>query len=223
VDYDQKCAQRLTDLLVKNPRSPDAGVWMNDLLSEFQRGYPLLNLRPLLLHEDPDVAAGGAWIASELGAQGRPLLDIVSRLLQHSDRRVRFNALDCVLLWTDTARGPELCEAVRLLDDSDPAVRWKAMDFLSRASEDQLQAALADLRRERPQSGHNPALAWLLTAGKDPQQVITSLSSPDPLLRKYGAVAAARLPGDRRKPLSLAAASQDPDVKRFAESSMRLG
>src|SRR5947207_14485923 len=88
-NYNEERAEELTQCLLENPRSPQVGVFTNDLLREFHRGYPLENLRPFLLSQNHDVATIGAWIASELGEKGIASLNDGFYLLGHPERQVR--------------------------------------------------------------------------------------------------------------------------------------
>jgi hypothetical protein len=193
----------------------------NDLLREYHRGYPVENLRPLLFSDDQDVVTTGVSIASELGAKGSPLLGDISRLIGHPQKRVRFDAIDCLLVWAGPSNKTELASAISLLDDPEAGVRWKVMDFLSRATLEQLEAALSSLEVSEPNSVNVRGLRWLIGShASDPQDVKTVLQSQDEALRKYGVVAARRMSKSSREPLLYAASLNDPDVKRFAESSM---
>jgi len=69
--------------LTSNPETADDGLLVNELLEQFHDGAPLEYLRPLLLSPDPQLASSGAWIASELGVQGKCLLDVMANLLGH--------------------------------------------------------------------------------------------------------------------------------------------
>lgn len=171
---------------------------------------------------DPQLASSGVWIASELGVQGKPLLEVVASLLGHPDKRVRFWSIDCILLWAGTLNGRELATTVRLLGDPEKAVRWKAMDSLSRASAQQLTSALTWLLKEEPESTDVHGLQWLLNAGNDAAAIEVLLVSPQPKMRKYAAAAAARVAAKNQHPLSIASASQDPDVAEFAAERTRL-
>src|SRR6266850_734193 len=101
------------------------GVIANDLLSEFQEGYPLENLLQLLTSHEEAVAVSGMWIASELGAKARPLFTEIIERLSHPSSDVRFFALDCLV----SCAGPDDKDAVNrgldLIDDPDPTVVWK--------------------------------------------------------------------------------------------------
>jgi hypothetical protein len=221
MSYDKDRAERLTKRILEHSNAPEIGVVANDLLGEYHRGYPLENLRPLLSHENASVVRAGAFIASELGLKGRPLLGDISHLLRHTDPRVRSDVIDCVLLWAGRSNATELASAVGLLGDPHPGVRWKAMEFLSRASLEQLEAALSSLEASEPNSVNVRGLRWLIGShASDPQDVRTVLQSQDEALRKYGVVAARRMSKSSKEPLLYAASLNDPDVKHFAESSM---
>jgi hypothetical protein len=222
-NYNKQRAEELTERLAADPRAPLAGVWMNDLLAEFHRGYPLENLRPLLLSDNTEVVKAGAWIASELGEKGKPLLNDVSPLLQHPDSRVRFSVIDCILLWADPSKGPELASVVDLIDDPESRVRWKVMEFLSRATREQLAAALSYLERTNPQSKNIRGLRLLLGSGaQNPKEATAALHDQDELMRKHGAVLARRLVEIDKDPLLYAASIDDLDVKDFADTSISL-
>ena len=222
-NYNQDRAEELTERLVADPRSSLAGVLMNDLLAEFHRGYPLENLRPLLLNDNTELVKAGAWIASELGEKGKPLLNDVSPLLQHPDSKVRFSAIDCILLWADPSKGPELASVVKLVEDPESRVRWKVMDFLSHATREQLSAALSYLEATNPRSKNIRGLRLLLGSDADnPREATVALQDQDGLMRKYGVVLARRVAEINRDPLLYAASIDDPDVKDFADTSISL-
>jgi hypothetical protein len=222
-NYNKQRAEELTERLVTDPRSSRAGVWMNDLLAEFHRGYPLENLRPLLLNDNAEVAKAGVWIASELGEKGKPLLTDVSPLLQHPDSKVRFSAIDCILLWADPSKGPELAAVVNLIEDPESRVRWKVMDFLSRATREQLVAALSYFEATNSRSKNIRGLRLLLDPGAaNPNGATTALHDQDDVMRKYGVVLARRVAEINRDPLLYAASIDDLDVKDFADTSISL-
>lgn len=221
--FNSKRAHDLLERLTQNPVSPKAGAIMSDALDEFHRGYPLEHLRPLLCSTNDDLVVAGAWIASELGVKGKPLLGDVLPLLGHRSRGARFWTIDCVLLWAGPSDGRALASAVRLVDDVDQGVRWNAMDFLSRASVGQLHAALAYLESSEPPSPNIAPLRWLLGGeSSDPEKVLSALRSEDRLLRKYGVVAAVKMSSGNPRPLFAASSNEDPDVAKFAQSGIQL-
>ena len=221
--FNKDRADNLVELITRTPGSSQIDVLSNDLVKEFYRGYPLTNLRPLLRSPDPALVAAGVWIASELGEKGRPLLNDVSALLRHPEKDVRFDAINCLLVWATPSNTAELASVIKLVDDPERSVRWKAMDFLARASEEQLRAGLSDLQVNEPECTQVRGLEWILSPqALDPEAVMAALQNQDDVLRKYGAVAARRLSKDNRAPLLYAASVDDPDVKNFAAAGIKL-
>ncbi len=154
---------------------------------------------------------------------GKPLLDDISRLLTHPESKIRFLAIDCLLLWADPSKGAELASVVRLIGDPELRVRWKVMDFLSRATTGQLSGALSYLSAMGPQTSDISGLQLLLRSDADAVgQATRALQDQDGVLRKYGVVLARRIAEVNRGPLLLAVSNSDPDVKDFAESSISL-
>jgi hypothetical protein len=223
MNYDQEQAKELTKRIMANPNSANANFLENDLLKQFHRGYPLENLRPLLHDQGQDIVGLGAWIASELGEMGRPLIDDIAPLLNHHAKKARFFAIDCILLWAGPSKKLELASAAKLVNDPEPAVRWKAMDFLSRATREQLLAALSHMETTEPTSANATGLRWLLGPEATYQKtVIEALQLKNDVLRKYAGVAAARISKNQKDALKFAASVDDLDVKSFAESSLAL-
>jgi hypothetical protein len=216
-------ARLLESILAEpDPNSRRVGVLANKLLAEYHRGYPINNLRLLLRSRDERLVNTGVWIASELGEKGKALLDDVSPLLAHPHKRTRFFAIDCILLWAGPSNKSDLASVIALMDDPEPAVRWKAMDFLSRASGQQLQAALSHLKVKYPGPSLIRGLQWLLSSDAvNPKAVAAALQSQDPYSRKYGVVAASRMSERNTEPLFYASTLDDPDVKDFATSTIR--
>jgi hypothetical protein len=218
-----KKIEKLIEQLTTNPEVANDGVLGNHLLDWFFRGASLDYLRPLLLNPDERVASLGAWIASEIAEQGRPLLSVVGGLLGHPSKEVRFSLIDCILLWASPSEPQEIVKAVRLIDDPERAVRWKAMNFLYRASKHQLESALAYLETREPGQPHTLRLSWLLgAAGHDGDAIGAELQSPDARSRKYAVVAAARMILENQDPLYIAGSSDDPEVATFAKDMLYI-
>jgi hypothetical protein len=223
MNYNKEHAEELIGRLTADPHSSLKGVLTNNLLTEFHRGYPLESLRSFLRSDNTELVRIGAWIASELGKKGKPLLNDVSPLVQHPDGIVRFTVIDCFLLWSDPSKRAELASVVGLVEDPESRVRWKAMDFLSRASREQLSAALSYLEETSPQSKNIQGLRLLLGSGPDiPKEATAAVQGQDGLMRKYGVVLARRVAEINRDPLLYAASVDDPDVKDFADTSISL-
>jgi hypothetical protein len=183
------------------------------LLTEFFHGYPIERLRLLLRSQHEGAVKIGAWIASELGVQANPLVEEMAELLSHGSRYVRFFLLDSILSASTEQNGRSIAAAVKLIEDSDDAVRWKAMNFLARAKRSQLTAAQPYLT-----DTHAQLSAWLLETEQalSTEEVIARLESPDSLSRLVAAAAAARLGSHNLSALRHAAQSSDPEVQSFA-------
>lgn len=213
--------EKIINQILDNPGAAAHDLLVNRLLEQFQSGAPLEYLRPLLLSDDPQIASSAAWIASELGSEGQPLLDVVVDLLDHPDKRVRFWVTDCILLWADSASGKAVARVIALLDDPEKAVRWKAMGFVRRAAKDQLEAALDWFSANEPESPQVSGLRWFLSdTAQDAAAVEKMIQHPVTEMRKYGAVAAAKIASRDRHPLTVAASSEDEDIVDFASDSL---
>ena len=216
--------QDLLHRIAAIPDAPNSGALANELLSAFHRGYPVEKLRPLLTSEDERVVRTGTWLASELGEKGRPLLRDIAPLLSHPAKNVRFFAIDCVLCWATPANGRELYSVLSLIEDPEPNVRWKVMDFLTLASPEQLQSALLIMEATRSDGGHAERLRWLLgTGGQTPDEVVAAIRSKNLLTQRYGVAAAVRMAQRTGDLLSDAPLSPDPAVNQFVQDMIELG
>jgi HEAT repeat protein len=188
------------------------------LLQAFFSGYPVPKLRRLLLSSDARTAKIGAWIASELGWRARPLLPELMLLLAHPSKYVRFHAIDGILAAGTAEDGEAIGAAIRLIEDMDEAVRWKALNFLARATHGQLRAAL-------PSLGHSPVetlTRWLLECDQMPgtEQILTRLGDREILKRLFAVAAAYRISPQDRSPLIYAAEATDTEVSSFAKEQL---
>jgi len=215
-----RSAELLIKHLLSNPDNSESDGVAFDLLTAYQRGSPIESLRILLSSVDDRLVGEGVWIASELPEQGKPLIVDVGRLLGHRSKKVRFWAIDCVLLWADSSNGCQLAAAVALIDDAERAVRWKAMCFLAMASREQLQAALSELSTTNPESPYAYELKWLLDQERRPVQVMAGLRSKYTRRRKTAAVAASRIAGKDSGPLHEATSTGDAEIAEFARDML---
>ena len=201
------------------------GELANELLREFQSGYPVNKLRLVVRSPHAKVVEVGIWIASELGADAKPLLPDIVGLLQHQSLKVRFFALDCL---TSNAQ-PEDAWAVNrgldLIEDPELSVRWKALMFLATAPEVVLRSAYNELAANT-MSMKRRGLENLLYALTSHNFAVIGpgLTHNDATLRRYAAAAAARVAPVDQGPLLQAMASSDATVKQFAlDMAARVG
>lgn len=199
----------------------EEGRAANDLLREVARGYPAQNLSRLIHSDRAAAVASGAFVVSELGVHAVQIIGEVDFLLGHPLRDVRFDALDAALVAASAEHRAILAKAVMLVDDADRAVRWKAVRFLANTTPDQLTAAAPYLKDRHVAD----LVAWLVSAGSDPASlpdIPSRLRDPDKATRMFAAAAAARMAATSRQGLEDAAASDDPDVRSFAEGEIEM-
>jgi hypothetical protein len=217
-----RSGDELIELLLAGQMSPEEeGKAANDLLREVQRGYPMQNLGRLIHSDSAKAVANGAFVVSELRVHAAPILDEVDFLLSHPLRDARFDALDAALTAASPAHGAILAKAVMLVDDADQAVRKKAIRFLANTTPDQLTAAAPYLEDRHVAD----LVTWLASAGSDPASlpdIRSRLQDPDRATRMFAGAAAARVAGASRQALDDAAASDDPDVRSFAEGEIKI-
>lgn len=195
-----------------------------ELLDELFRGYPVERLRRLLESENEQAAKAGAWLASELGERVAPLAGDLARLLEHAAAYVRHFALLSVLVGTTAEHGSTIARGIGLVCDPDFAVRFEAMRLLSRGTEAQLTAAVADLGDGRPAT----LLDWLLSLTPGAQarsQIVARLADDDPVTQRFAVAAAARMNEVGEVDTALleeAASSSNPDVRSFATQELEI-
>jgi hypothetical protein len=197
-----------------DPAAADAAA--NELLKALFAGYPVERVRPLLRSGQAHLVRAGIWIASELGADGAPLLDDVVRLLDHPIRYVRFFAVDAVLANAGSGHGAVTARAVRRIDDPDQAVRWKVLQLLANADRDTLAASVDGL-----DDSLDELVTWLI-GPPDGAEIAARLGDPERAVRLFAAAAAARSAPTDPGPLTFAAGSTDEEVSSFAAERLRM-
>ena len=210
-------ASKLIERIKADPENPRVGVLSNELLREFQLGYPIDELRLLLKSDDENLVEIAIWLVSKLGRESQPLLADVVHLLASPVKKIKFFALDS-LLWTRPEDGCNLAQAFELLDDPDSGVRWKTLDLLYRLSREQLEAVYTCSRPGTTlAAAHREGVRWLLSADSlSPDKISDAVVNSDPTVRKFGVVAAARLQKQNPQPLVSASTSADGDLRDFA-------
>jgi hypothetical protein len=191
-----------------------------ELLDEFYSGHPIQGLRRLLQSDKESAVEAGAWIASELGDAVAPIIPELYRLTSHPSKRVRFFVLDALLNAGTPEYGEALAAAVERIQDPDEVVRWKAMNFLARASDGQLTASLGFISRSDVAS----AIRWLLDSDRrlDTLAVVHRLEHSDQLSRHVAAATAVRLASRDDTALKRAVACLDREINSFAREQVRL-
>lgn len=183
------------------------------LLSAFFGGFPVERLREVLYSENDDAVRAGAWLASELGSKVAPLVSDLALLLKHPSRYVRFFTVDAVLTGATEQEGDAIAKAVELLEDGDAAVRWKATNFLARASSSQLRSSLPYLKNHLMRTVED---VLAMDAASNATMTRELLENEREGARRLGLIVALR--GSVRDPtlLLLAAESKHADVYEIA-------
>jgi hypothetical protein len=216
-------ADQLMDDLLSDPQGFREKGDGNELLKQFLRGYPLDELRLLLHHQREEVVAIGIWIASELGHEAAAFVNEAVAALQHPNNRIRYFALDVIMLGTEDQNQAEFFQIVKRLEDSDVAVRQRALELLSSATEQQLISAMHRFEVEENCSPHATFLGLLLRVqSSDVAEVEEMIRSGDGLRIKYGIAIAERLYPSYPQLLELAASLEDEEYRSVAEDMLSL-
>jgi hypothetical protein len=189
------------------------------LLQAYFGGLPVESLRPLLRSVNELVQRAAGFVASELGRQAQPLVDDVVPLLRSSDRHVQYYAMEVLVVCCKDEHAEKFLHLAKMLDSADDVLRGLAMRLVSRAEVSQFEASLralgsADLSSE----SHKIGLRTLAAGDRvEAASVATMLKSEDPLVRRYGAIAAKRVMQRFPSLIATATASQDPELRKFCE------
>jgi|SRR5665213_168316 len=191
----------------------------NDLLNEFFRGYPIDNLVRLLRSDDERVVRSGAWIASELARDAKPVLEHLIPLFNSTDTRVRYYCVETVLTAATAQDGEVVGHAISRITDDERPVRRMTFELLARAGRSPLLAGAAYVKDSRIVS----LLEWVLEIEselRDNDEIAARLCESDVLRRLFAAVAAARI--YRRNPhyLQLAVSLGESEAQSFAASEL---
>lgn len=213
---DSRVGDRLLSVVLNGKQYNDE--LPNELLKEFQNGYPLHRLRLLLRADDPSAVASGIWIASELGSDARPFLDDVVTLIAHENWHVRFFVLDCLNSCATANDERAITRALDLVEDREPSVRWKALTLLASIGNDVLAAAWRAAEKIDPTGVRTEGLALVINAAqRDTASIHSALRSGDSLLTRYAAAAAFRVAHRNPELLQLAMNASDAAVSQFAK------
>lgn len=210
----------LGDTLVSRVLNGPSAHDVQDLLTEFSAGYPMLNLTRLLRSGDDQVVKVAVWMASELGELAHPILPDVQRLLGHHLPYVRGFALDTILLAASPNDGDVLADAVCRIDDEDEGVRWKAIHFLARATTPQLRAAVKHCNQLQLAA----VVRWLLAVSAESKtdEIVQRIDAGESTSRLVAAAAAARVSSRSMVPLLRASRSENSEIQSFARQWLEI-
>lgn len=216
----EEAGYELIRRLLANPVGFNDEGCAYELLQAYFTGLPLETLGDLLRHPDPLVLRAAVFVASELGADARPLLRDVLPLLDSGDRYLRYHAMEIAALCCEGIDAGHFAKVVLQMESDDGVLRALAMRLVLNAHPSQLQAAWRALSGREP---HEMGLGTIATGeAAEPGAVVDLIRSADPLARRYGAIAAKRL---CRKFPELAEAvglSEDQEILRFSREATWL-
>jgi hypothetical protein len=144
-------------------------------------------------------------------------LDDVVPLIDSCDRYLAFHAMESVTLCATGVRAPEFVHVVAKLDDPDEVLRSLSMFLMSNAETSQLVGAIEG----ELHSVHQEGLRLLLDASASDEAVLVFIHSDEPLRRRYGAVAAARLYERSPRLIDEVRTMEDGEVGSFLDSALR--
>jgi hypothetical protein len=201
-------------------REGDLDALAHALLEACFGGFPIENLSELLTSADPTLDKIGAWISSELGRKAQPIHTTVAKLLQSKSSYARFFALDTVLVCAGDSDGEMLAEAIKLVDDSESSVRWKAVQFLAAASPRQLDTA-GNVLRTRGHTDMAYAVRELAAGSKGDHGIEDLLASESGTLRRIGLAGAVRRFREDDSTLKSAVLSNDIEIAETARQELQ--
>lgn len=200
------------------------GEVANELLSAFWNGYPLENLRRLLV---PATIGSAAFIAAELGQKIRPLLKEVAALTADESVRVRMDAIIAISHCTTWEDGWAVAKIVGALGDSHERVRWMASRALRYMDSSPLTAGLKYLHSEDPDSVLGSLNSAFVTIERHRKSAGAALEQllrhEDPIARRFGAAIAVR-PRLFIDPafVALAASVRDEEILKVVREATEL-
>jgi hypothetical protein len=139
----------------------DGTMWI-ELCGAFQKGFPIENLRRLLVSEDDRVSSGAAFLANELGKMMRPFIDELVALASHTDAQARSDVLYALSHCAGPADLDALSRIMLAFDDPEPFVHRSAMMFVIMADDRSLASAITEAARRFPGSPFERILSILL-------------------------------------------------------------
>lgn len=178
-----------------------------DLLQEYFHGLPLDTLRPLLRSSDYAVQRVATFILTELGNRAAEVVEDALPLLAFRDRTLSHDVLEAIAVCSGPAHPDWLIHLAHTLESDDDVLVKLAMFLLSQISTAELAAA----RDAATTSAHREGLGALASGRVDASAARAMLGDANPLVRRYGAIAAKRL----KDPELLAelAKSEDPVLR----------
>lgn len=194
-----------------------------ELVEAIYAGYPTSSIQRLLNSGRELAVLAGLYATWELGSTAENVTPYLAPFLDHTDRRVRFQAVGAVHSSASGEYGQIIAKAIALVADPVRMVRWRVLDFLAKADREQLSASLPylDIRLRE-------LVSWVMLEGKGSHKeaVPGMLDSHVPLDRLIAAAALVRdaFGGDEADIALVEAIANDGDdeVAEFARDQLTI-
>lgn len=167
----------------------DSGKLVNKMANRYRRGARLDELLPLLTHIDSRFVSVAAWIVGEVAdeSRGREIFPQLSRLLEHDDPAVRFEALTSVTQLVRPDEHPVVISILQRLADENAGVRRHALCYV---------CMMPDSKLSNPSVLAVIPEAVLLLDGVTKEQIGLGIESNELLTRRIAIAGALRNYGD---------------------------
>ncbi len=213
---------KLIDEMMCDPKSfYDAGK-SHQLLKEYFDGFPRKSIIPALQSDNDLIRRIAVFIVAELGKDAGDLVDYVVPLLRDKSMSIRWYAMESIMVcsYYQSCGADQFYHVVEMLADHDSEIRCHAMLLLSRASEDQVRAAIefAEGRKGERAEEHKCLLDLFASSEKlSISELQSILESGDELAIRYAAAAVRKMRSDRDELRGMADDVIDEELKKFFE------
>lgn len=212
----------IDSLVADSARFNDSGS-AYDLLQEYFHGLPIATLSPLLRSSDLSVVKAAVWVLSELGKYAGDLMYDAIPLLELNDRYIKYHVLEAVAVCSVGNRTDQYRHVVFAMEDHDEVVAALAMRLVSRATEEQIHSSKDFFCNQAGASKmHCEGLSLLGDNDSMNYDTVSGLlSNSDSVVRKYGAILAAKTYKENQQLFDFVIENDDPCIRYFGEAFLR--
>jgi hypothetical protein len=223
--YNEKTKKLNRDLISQIASSPRNASAIDKLLQNLNAGEEVDVLLLLINSNSNEVSEIGTWIASEIGARSVSIMENLVLLLSSPNSNIVFNILDCLTSCSNSTSAKNLVLGLEKLASKHGNLVWKAQMFLWSLSDESVLSALEYMIAHDQQLNHLRGLKLIYQTHKGIPHLLISeaLQSTDQIFQAYAVVCAALISSQNIEPMRLAIRSENPVVKEFAESAIRIG
>lgn len=190
-----------------------------ELLQEYFKGFSKDTLRILLISKDKWIKRVAIWITSELGVEGRYLLDVVLEQINDNDEYTCSYALEIIANCANNEYMDAFVNVFFFLEHSNHKIRIAVMNIISNLSTQRIHEAYIFMTKMKIRNVfHEQGLSSLFNANVLALSEITQMvEAEESLARKYGIIVARKLYNKYPQVINTAISSQDIDIQKFSE------